>query len=159
MKKKIIKFASILSLVLSLAVMLGSPAISLAQPTPSTQFGVPDQGGGRSYPDGSSSGTVGCNLTSNPKLQDLIGYVTCIISKYIVGLLFAVAFVFFLWGMVQFIGNADNESERDKGKQFMIWGIIGITVMFCVWGLVAILTSTFNINTKTIPQLPQAPGQ
>lgn len=37
----------------------------------------------------------------------------------------------------------------------MIWGIIALTVMVSVWGLVAILGNTFNINTGFIPQVKQ----
>ena len=32
-----------------------------------------------------------------------------------------------------FILGAENESEREKGKQFVLWGIIGFVVIVSVW--------------------------
>jgi len=96
-----------------------------------------------------------CTLIANPKLQDLLGYVTCIISKSIIPLIFALAIVLFVWGVVQYVINDNEEAKKARGRQFMIWGIIGITVMVSVWGLVGILGNTFGIDTKFVPQLKQ----
>ena len=62
--------------------------------------------------------------------------------------------VMFIWGVVQYVINSDEEAKKEKGKQFMIWGIIGLTVMVSVWGLVRIVGTTFNIN-YVVPQLKQ----
>ncbi|MEK7572282.1 MAG: hypothetical protein AAB493_00260 [Patescibacteria group bacterium] len=96
-----------------------------------------------------------CTLASNPKLQDLLGYVTCIISKSIIPLILTLAVALFVWGVVQYVINDQEEAKKARGRQFMIWGIIGITVMVSVWGLVGILGNTFGIDTKFVPQLKQ----
>jgi len=96
-----------------------------------------------------------CNLIGNAKLQDLILYVVCIISKSVIPLIFVLALTAFVWGVVQYVINDAEEAKKAKGRSFMIWGIIGMTVMFSVWGLVGILGNTFNIDTKFIPQLKQ----
>jgi len=57
----------------------------------------------------------------------------------------------FIWGVVQYLINAQEETKREKGKQFMIWGIIALTVMTCVWGLVSIVGTTFGIQ-NVIPR-------
>jgi len=90
-----------------------------------------------------------CSLAGNPKFQDVLCYITSIINDSIIPLIFAVATVMFVWGIVQFfILNADEEKKREQGKQFIIWGIIALAVMLSVWGLVGILGSTFGINTS-----------
>lgn len=94
-----------------------------------------------------------CPLGSNPKFQDLAIYVTCIISKSIIPLIFALAIAMFVWGVVQYVINSSEEAKKDKGRQFMIWGIIAITVMVSVWGLVSVLGNTFGLNTGFIPQV------
>jgi hypothetical protein len=96
-----------------------------------------------------------CQLAQRPLFQDLLRYVSCIISGSVIPLIFALAMVMFIWGVVQYVINSDEEAKKEKGKQFMIWGIIGLTVMFAVWGLVAIVGKTFNIDTTFIPQLKQ----
>ena len=97
----------------------------------------------------------GCNFATNPnpKFQDLLSYATCIISGAVIPLIFALAVVMFVWGVVQYVINSDEEAKKAKGKQFMIWGIIALAVMVSVWGLVAILSNTFGIDTTFIPQV------
>ncbi|MCX6751654.1 MAG: hypothetical protein NT161_02725 [Candidatus Nomurabacteria bacterium] len=95
-----------------------------------------------------------CTLVANPKFQDLLIYVVCIINKSVIPLIIALALVMFIWGVVQYVINDQEEAKRAKGRQFMIWGIIGLTIMFAVWGLVKILGTTFGIE-YVIPQLQQ----
>ena len=99
-----------------------------------------------------------CDLSGDPKFQDLLCYVTRIINDAIIPLIFALAVVFFVWGAVKFfIINADEEAKRAQGKQFMIWGIIALAVMVSILGLVSILSNTFNINSSVLPQV-KPPG-
>ncbi len=77
--------------------------------------------------------------------KDLVNYTVCIISSAIIPFIFSLAFVMFLWGMTQFLMNSEEEAKREKGRQFMIWGIIALTVMVSVWGLVKVLGGTFNV--------------
>ena len=99
--------------------------------------------------------TAFCDLAAKPKLQDLLGYVTCIIYKSVIPLFFAIGLAAFVYGVVQYVINDGEESKKAKGRQFMIWGLIGLTVMFSIWGLVSILSSTFNLGAPSIPQLPE----
>ena len=92
----------------------------------------------------STAGGGACPLA--PKLQGLFTFFTCLIGSYLIPLLFAVAVAMFIWGAIKFfIIETDEEAKRTQGKQFMIWGIIALTVMISVWGLVNILVSTFGI--------------
>jgi hypothetical protein len=73
--------------------------------------------------------------------------------------LIAVAFMVFVYGIFQyFILGGASEEQRDKGKQFLLWGLIGFFIMFSVWGLVNILLGTFNFGSETIPPIPQFGG-
>lgn len=98
------------------------------------------------------TGSLTCDLGANPNLGNLFSYATCFIYGSIIPLIIALAVAMFIWGVVQYVINSDEEAKKAKGKQFMIWGIIGLVVMFGVWGLVQILGSTFGI-LNVIPQL------
>ncbi len=81
------------------------------------------------------------------------------INNVLVPVLFAVAFIVFLWGAFDtFILGANNEEVREKGKNLMLWGLIGFFVMISVWGLVNILTGTTGFTsgapTGGIPKAP-----
>jgi hypothetical protein len=95
-----------------------------------------------------NSNTCYSNYTANakPKISDLLNYVTCIIGSSVVPLIFILAIASFVWGVVQYVMNADSEEKRSKGRSFMIWGIIALVVMVSIWGLVGILRNTFNLN-------------
>lgn len=96
-----------------------------------------------------------CSLAGNPKFQDLLCYVTRIINDSIIPLIFTLAVLMFIWGVVQYVINSDEEAKKEKGRQFMLWGIIALTVMVSVWGLVGILRTTFdpNGNNSILPQV------
>ena len=67
-------------------------------------------------------------------------------------LLFALALVYFLWGVLEFMANQDNEEKRTTGKKHMVWGIVGITIMVGVFAIMNLILRTFNIsgvNLKT----------
>lgn len=98
---------------------------------------------------------LACNLIANPKFQDLLVYFRCIIFGSIIPLIFALAIASFIWGVVQYVINSDEEAKKEKGRDFMIWGIIALTVMVSMWGLVRVVGNTFNIDSKFIPQLKQ----
>lgn len=53
--------------------------------------------------------------------------------------------VYAVWGIVQyFIGDSDE--AKSKGKDRIIYGIIGLAVIVGLWGLVYIVVNTFNLN-------------
>lgn len=84
--------------------------------------------------------------------------VTQIINGVLVPLVFAIAFIVFIWGIfTYFIQGGHDEEARDKGKQLMLYGLVGFFLMVSVWGLVNILVGTFNLSNNQLP-LPQAPG-
>lgn len=82
--------------------------------------------------------------------QYLQGYKTSIIgiiNNLVAPVLLAIAFIFFLFGVYRyFILGATNDTERATGRQFILWGIIGFVVIFSLWGLVAIVRSTFGLT-------------
>jgi len=76
----------------------------------------------------------------------------------VIGLLFAVAVLIFLWGVVQFIAKAGDEAGRTKAKGIMTWGIVGLVVMASVWGILNAIVGYFNTNLPiggdVVPQVP-----
>jgi uncharacterized membrane protein YidH (DUF202 family) len=79
-------------------------------------------------------------------VDSFISNVNRLIINPIIMLLFALALVYFLYGVFQFISNGENEEAKTKGKSHMIWGIIGITIMMGVFTILNIIMKTFNIK-------------
>ncbi len=81
-----------------------------------------------------------------PRLDAFIAKVNAMIINPLIAFLFALAILYFLYGMVQFMLNQDNEEAKSTGKQHMIWGVIGITIMMGVWTILRIVLRTFDID-------------
>lgn len=79
-------------------------------------------------------------------IDEFIGNANRVIVNPLIYLLFALAFAFFLYGVLEFLMNQENEEKRTAGKNHMIYGIIGITIMFGIWGILNILLNTFGIK-------------
>jgi len=69
----------------------------------------------------------------------------------IVPLLIGLAVVVFIYGVL-ILMFSDSGEKKEEGKQYMLWGIIGIFVMVSVWGLVNILKGTFDLD-NTVPKV------
>jgi hypothetical protein len=78
-----------------------------------------------------------------------------IINNVLIPLIFAVAFLVFIYGVFKyFILSGGDEEAQKSGRQLILWGLIGFFVMFSVWGLVNILINTFGLNSNIRPPIP-----
>ena len=92
-------------------------------------------------------------------LSDAGSRVISVINTVLVPVLFAIAFIVFLWGAFQtFIVGANDEEVKEKGKNLMLWGLIGFFVMVSIWGLVNILTGTVIFGNNSGVARPTAGG-
>lgn len=87
-------------------------------------------------------------------LGNIVNWASCTLIKSIIPFLMALAVVGFIYGIIQYFLNPDNEEKRKKGKTYIIWGLIGLFVIVSMWGLVSVLSDTFGIKA-VIPQLSQ----
>jgi hypothetical protein len=127
---KIIRRSVLGSLLASIGFLM--PALALAQ-----------------YSVGGTSGSLA--VTSVPSLFSVaLG----ILNFWVVPIIFAIAFVMFLFGVyVNFIAPGASEEASKKGGQFVIWSIIGFVLMFSIWGLINIFINTFALQNNQ-PNLP-----
>ena len=80
---------------------------------------------------------------------DLKGFITNVDSMIVnplISLLFALAVVYFLYGVFEFILNQENEEKKTSGKSHMLWGVVGITIMLGVWTILGMIINTLNIK-------------
>lgn len=78
--------------------------------------------------------------------DEVVGNINKTILNPLIEFAFIIAFVVFAWGIVQYIRQADNPEKRGEGKDHMIWGIVGLSIMLGVFGIINIITKTFGIN-------------
>ena len=69
-----------------------------------------------------------------------------IINPLIV-LLFALALVYFVVGLLQYLLNPSNDEERSTGRSHILWGLVGMTIMVSVWGIMTIIVNTVGADS------------
>ena len=84
------------------------------------------------------------------------------LASFIVG---ALAMIWFFWGIIQYVLKADNEEKQAQARNYMIYAIIGMFVMFSITGLVNLVRHTFflrgdpftRLQPTDIPVVPRLP--
>ncbi len=92
------------------------------------------------------------------KIETFFKNIMNFINGTLVPLVFAIAFLAFLWGATKYfiLGGAD-EGKREEGRQLMLYSIVAFVLMISIWGIVNLIgQGLFNTNdTIRIPQPPQ----
>jgi hypothetical protein len=83
---------------------------------------------------------------ANASFDSFLKNVNSSIVNPLIRLLFAVGIAYFLYGAFLFLKNADNETVRTEGKNHMLYGLIGLTVMMGVWGILNFVLNTLDIK-------------
>ncbi len=87
------------------------------------------------------------------------GGVVYVINTILVPVLFALAFIVFLFGVARkYIFSNGDSGKVAEGHRLILWGLIGFVVMLSLWGLVNIVTNTFGLAEPILGQpLPHGP--
>lgn len=94
------------------------------------------------------------------RFKDFFQAFTDFINNILVPLVFALAFIVFIWGIFQYfiLGGAD-EGKREEGRKLMLWGIIGFVLMVSIWGIVNLIAGGLGLDGGFESDLfPKAPG-
>lgn len=75
------------------------------------------------------------------RINDLLGAV--------LPFLISLGVLYFIWGVVQYV-IADSDEAKTKGKDKIIYGIIGLTVIVSLWGLVFLVVDTFGVGKNNL---------
>ena len=78
------------------------------------------------------------SLVHAASFKEFTASIVTLVNTAVVPLIYSIAFILFLIGMLRFF-FLGGEEGREKGKTFMLWGVIGFVVMFSVWGIVRLL--------------------
>ncbi|HRY30979.1 MAG TPA: hypothetical protein P5328_01135 [Candidatus Paceibacterota bacterium] len=73
-------------------------------------------------------------------------------SNKIVTVIIALSLFVFVYGLIAYIFNSDDENKRKESISYIIAGIIGLFVMTSVWGILQMLSNSFGFNFG-IPQI------
>ncbi|NCS99481.1 hypothetical protein GW765_00710 [Candidatus Parcubacteria bacterium] len=79
-------------------------------------------------------------------INELVGRLNKYLINPIIILMFLLAFVYFLWGLFSFIKDSRSPEGRTTGGSHIMWGLIGMAIMFSVFTILNILMGTLNVQ-------------
>lgn len=92
---------------------------------------------------------------SNLSIIPFLNRVNDIIINPIIYLLFTLALIYFLYSIVRFLRLESGDSARKEAKNAIMWGLVGMTIMFSVYGIIALILDTFGITDSELNQTSQ----
>lgn len=63
---------------------------------------------------------------------------------------FVLAVVYFIYGIFEFIKDADSGEAREKGRKHILFGLIGITIMVMVFFIMRVILKTLKVPESEI---------
>ncbi len=153
--KLITRFA----IVLATSAILIAPSIAFAQ----TQI-YSDSSGNFMYNSpnfsigfGSGAGMGGQFVCGASNICRVASTILYIINNVLVPVLFALAFIVFLYGIVsKYIFSHGDETKVAEGHKLILWGIVAFVVMISLWGLVNVVANTFGLYGIGAPPPPRS---
>lgn len=61
-------------------------------------------------------------------------------------LAFGLSFVYFLYGLVKFLSLEAGDKSRKESQNAMLWGLLGMVIMFSVYGIIHFILATFGVT-------------
>ncbi|HYF10168.1 MAG TPA: hypothetical protein VD967_01005 [Candidatus Paceibacterota bacterium] len=77
-------------------------------------------------------------------MQALVDKFAAAIINPLLLLMFAAAFLYFVYGIFQFVRNPEDSGARSKGIQHMVYGLIGLLLMVTAGAVFNIIKATVN---------------
>ena len=102
----------------------------------------------------------GCAAGTDVQITTLFGLL-CRAQTFlnaVIPFLIALGVIYLVFGVVQYVIASDEEAKK-KGRDRVVFGIIGLVVIIALWGLVRLVVNTLNISGNTTLDVPCVPGQ
>ena len=64
----------------------------------------------------------------------------------LITLLIGIAMLYFIYGSVVYIMNAENSKAREEGRSHIMYSIVGMFVMLTAYGILTIAVNTFGLG-------------
>ncbi len=90
-------------------------------------------------------------------LDAIVDFITRTVRS-LIPIFFALAIIYFFWGLIEYIRSAGDAKKAAEGRSIMIYGVIAIAVMISVYGLVVWLQNLFGISDVTSLPIPTVEG-
>ena len=61
-------------------------------------------------------------------------------------LAFGLSLVYFVYGVIKFLSLEAGDKNKKEAQDAILWGIVGMVIMFSVFGIIRFVLSTVGVN-------------
>ncbi len=83
----------------------------------------------------------------------LLNKINAVILNPLILLVFSIATIIFIFGVFQFIKSETTDKNREEGKKKILYGLLGMFIMFSAYGLIHLILGTFGIPNPPNPYI------
>ncbi|TSC69919.1 MAG: Uncharacterized protein CEO12_653 [Parcubacteria group bacterium Gr01-1014_46] len=87
---------------------------------------------------------------SNITIVPFLNRVISLILNPLITLAFGLATAYLFYNFIKFLSKQPGDKERDEAWNAILWGMVGMLIMFSVYGLIAFVLDTFGIQTGSL---------
>lgn len=87
-------------------------------------------------------------------VEGFVGRIIDVINNALVPLILALAFIVFIWGVFRYF-ISDTDEVKEKGRDLIVYGLVGFFVIISIWGIVNLLVNTFRLDNRAPTELPK----
>jgi len=84
-------------------------------------------------------------------LRNLLDSVLLIVNTIVLPVLLAIIVVYMIIGAFQFATSGGDEEKRKAAQSKLIWGLVGVVLIFAIYSLVGIASGIFTWSAGAIP--------
>ena len=84
-------------------------------------------------------------------IVELLNRINALILNPLIGLVFAISSVVFVWGIIEYIRSETADAKREQGNKKIIYGLVGMFIMFSAFGIIRLILQTFSIPNPGYP--------
>jgi uncharacterized membrane protein YidH (DUF202 family) len=88
--------------------------------------------------------------TAEASIQTLVKSINRVIINPLIIFIFALAVLYFVYGLVKYLLSPDNEQVKKDSRQHMLWGVIGMFIMIATFGIMNLILNTLQVSKEDI---------
>ncbi len=89
-------------------------------------------------------------MNSTLTIVPFLDNVNTLILNPILTLLFALSFLYFAYGVFKFLRLDAADKAREEARNAILWGIVGMVIMFSVYGIIYFVLASFGLSSSDI---------
>lgn len=83
-------------------------------------------------------------------VQTLMKSINKVIINPLIIFVFALAVVYFVYGLVKYLLSPDDTKIREDSKRHMLWGVIGMFIMVATFAIMNLILNTLQVPKSDI---------